>query len=217
MRGEGGGGLAPGRGKPGGAEIDRWRGGPEGEVGIDSYRAAQTRETKLSPVDDFDQIGTRKLRSAIDAVVRIEGPIHLQILTGRLTTAAGFARSGSRIRKRIEQEVQDMDRSGTVEKRGEFIFAAGQSEVPLRSWGELEASQRRVEFVADEEFAQAIFLTVKDAFSISAEDCAVAALNLIGFMRVTAGFKSRIEGVIAEMVAKGTLVKSGMRLRVASE
>lgn len=151
------------------------------------------------------------LAQAIHQIVVTEGPIHLTPLTTRLVHGAGLTRSGARIQRKVRDVLSWQVQAGEMIEQGHF-FSLPNQPVPLRDWSDLAAASRRFEFIADVELQNAITLTVKDAYSIARAECMIAALHLIGFKRVTAAMRSRLEELIDELISKEELEEVNGRL-----
>lgn len=165
----------------------------------------------LPYVNDFQDLSDEALAQAIHQVVATEGPIHLTPLTTRLVHGAGLTRSGTRIQRKVRDVLSWQVQAEEIVEQGD-VYSLPNQTIPLRDWSDLAAASRRFEFVADAELQNAIRLTVKDAYSIARADCMVAALNLIGFKRVTATMRSRLEGLIDGLISEGELAEVNGRL-----
>lgn len=201
---------------------------PASVVRIERTEAKSTEGLKILPYQEtpveliglggfasFEEIPTDQVAQAVEVVVRHEAPINLSLLCARLTAAAGFSRAGVRIRSRIEDIVYSLEREGRVREHYEFVWNASVTDIPLRDWSVLGAAHRKFDYLADEELQQALLLTVKDALSIGMDDCIGAALNLLGFRRVTIGIRVRMEDLANELVESGRLCLEGERLKLA--
>jgi very-short-patch-repair endonuclease/DNA polymerase III delta prime subunit len=166
-------------------------------------------------VTDFLEISVIDLKNAIRNAAEKEGPIHISVLTSRLVNAVGLSRAGQRIQQRVAECVNQLERNGGVHVDGEFVRASSSGSVQLRDWSDLPSPQRKFEFVSPDELSYAMLLTVKDAYSVDRESCMGAALNLIGFKRLTETIKARMDGLLDDLISQGQLVEVSGRLQVA--
>ena len=178
-----------------------------------AYVVTNLETVKLNGFSSFEQISNPTLHEAIESIAEVEGPIHIQLLVSRITAAAGFARTGVKIRRQIEQRVHWLKESGRVEVDGDFILRNTTRTIDPRDWSSLDRSQRKIEYVSDIELEQAVQLTVRDACSISIDDCISASLALIGFKRATSAVKSRVTELISRMVEDNKLILHDGRLK----
>lgn len=196
-------------------EIERDDSPIQEELSIPKYRVANHTDCNLPIVADFGELDDDALLSAIANVVEIEGPIHIQQLTTRLATAAGFNRAGAKIKSRVLTSAKKLVKTNLIKIEGDFISKEPQQDIALRDWSELDSGMRKIDFVSDAEFKKAIHVTVSDALSIEREDCIAAAISLLGFKRLTANVKSKLDLILTEMVDERVLIEYGTRLKLS--
>lgn len=148
------------------------------------------------------------LREVVDA----ESPIHIDAAQVRVANAAGVRRLGTRIKAALDAGVEYAVREGMIERRGDFLWKPGMSEVPVRDRSHLKSSEKKIEFIAPEEIQAAIRLTVTRNFSINRDDLLSESLNLLGFKRVTGQARERVETLLDELVRNGELNEQGLML-----
>ncbi|KXS53586.1 DUF3320 domain-containing protein [Marinobacter persicus] len=183
---------------------------------VDPYQVVKTSGLGLPVyVEDFSTIPKEQLMKAIVLVAKHEAPIHINILTFRLVEAVGLGRAGKKIKNRILESVLALERSKELQFDGTFIRLPGSGAISLRDWSDLPASQRKFDFVPSDELAEAVLITVKDARSVSREDCMGAAINLLGFKRLTDNISGRMREVIGQLVRNRLLVEVNGRLRLS--
>ena len=183
------------------------------QAGLPDYKLVDVDSLKISGFDSFEKIPEPHLIQAIKKVVATEGPIHLQILSNRLTNAAGFSRAGAKIKRLIDRHISSLEHKGELKCTGNFISPAALQKPMLRDWSQLDRSLRKIDFVSDSELEQAVEHTVRDAFSINPDDCISASLSMIGFKRATGPVKARMDDVIAGMLNRNELAQENGRLR----
>ncbi len=196
------------------AKIERTATNAQEQIVLPKYKIVTNGDLGFPRVEDFSEINTNLLQAAISKAVEVESPIHIQQLTTRLTSAAGFTRAGAKIKKRVLDHAHTLVNEGKLEIKNEFVFWASDDGIDLRDWSELESGMRKVDYVSDLELQASIHTTVQDALSIDKDDCISAALSLIGFKRVTAPFKIRMDDVVLQMINENTLSDDGGRLKI---
>ena len=194
-------------------EIVRETPSEQEQVGLPDYKLADISSLRISGFDKFEKIPNPRLIQAIKKVVATEGPIHLQMLSNRLTNAAGFSRAGAKIKRLIEKHISNLEHKGKLKSTGHFISPAVLQKPMLRDWSQLDRSLKKIDFVSDSELGHAVELTVRDAFSITPDDCISASLSMIGFKRATGPVKARMDDVIAGMLTRDELILENGRLR----
>lgn len=185
----------------------------EETAGLRPYAITDVHSLCLSGYDRFEKIPSSLLDSAINSVINIEAPIHTQMLVSRLTSAAGFSRAGSKIKRLVEQRVSKLQADGKLQIAKEFVLPKHPESIEMRDWSNLDRSLRKIDYISDVELGKAIQLTVQDAYSIGTDDCVTASLTLIGFKRATPGAKTKLNGIVEQMVKNGELLLDNGRLK----
>jgi very-short-patch-repair endonuclease len=166
-------------------------------------------------VEDFIAIPSSKVKKAILVISKLEGPVHMSVLTSRLINAVGLNRAGKRIQTRVLECVSELKCEGALEFDGTFLKHTDIASIGLRDWSNLPPNQRKFEYVSQAELSEALFITVKDAHSVDREDCMSAALSLIGFKRLTGSIQSLLDNVLDGLIAEGRLHEKSGRLQVS--
>lgn len=197
--------------------IERKKGGDEASS-VPAYELVNVNQLGIDARIDFHSISSPKIASAILQILELEGPAHFQTVCSRILQAAKLGRAGSKIQKRLQQVLGSLVGRGDVVQAGEFYWLYAQESesvlLPVRTWANLEASERKLEYVPDIELANAMFLMVRDGHSVSINDCMSAALDLIGFKRLTKGTSERLEALCRSMINEGWLKFTGDRLQL---
>ena len=195
------------------AEIVREASVEQEQECLPGYKLTDINSLNVSGFDSFEKIPAPRLDQAIKQVVATEGPIHLNMLSSRLSNAAGFSRTGAKIKRLIERHISALEKSGDLNSSGDFITPASLQQPMLRDWSQLDRSLKKIDFVSDSELEQAIQHTVQEAFSITPDECISASLSVIGFKRATGPAKARMDEVIAGMISRNKLSQENGRLR----
>ena len=147
------------------------------------------------------------LYQAVADVVEVEAPIHAQELTRRIIEAAGLKRSGSRIQAAVNKALQFGERRGDIEMRGDFIWKMGLESPTVRDRSQLENASRKLEQVAPEEIAEALFAEVERSFSTAPAEAISGAARLLGFLRVTYQMQQLFATQLDALIKTGRLVE----------
>ena len=148
-------------------------------------------------------------------VVDLESPVHSSEVARRIADAAGIRRV-KRFQQAMDRAIEHGVASGSIAKTGDFLWRSDMTEPALRDRSELPASSRKIEFVAPEEVTLAVRRVVAASYGIAFHDITGAVLKLLGFGRVTADMRSRIEPLISQMVTDGALERQGDLLVIAN-
>ena len=152
----------------------------------------------------------------VAAVVELESPVHLLQVSSRIADAVGVRR-GRRFREVIDRAIEHAVQSGRVRQDAKFLWRTDMELPTLRDRSSLPPSSRKIELVAPEEIALAVQRVVAAAYGISRQDIAGRAVRLLGFGRVTGEMRARIEPIIRQMLADGTLKQKGEQLMMPAQ
>ena len=159
---------------------------------------------------EFYQASPDSLGDVMADIVEVEGPIHVQELSRRVTDAANITRTGSRIRAVMEAAVRSAVGRKKVRRRGDFLWPPDMQQAPLRNRGGLPDASKKLEFVAPEEVEAAIRRVVADSYGMDRDEIPAAVLRLLlGFKRTTTAAQRRVTQILDDMVADGLLVLEG--------
>jgi hypothetical protein len=125
--------------------------------------------------------------------------------------AFGIVRAGARITASVQDAVTEGQRRQWVELRGEFLYEPGNFNVVVRDRSAWPSADRKIEWVAPEEIEAALLESLRLGFSLSRQDAASAAIELLGFgratQRIAAAVDERVEHLITTQRA---VLKAGM-------
>lgn len=148
------------------------------------------------------------LAEQIQAVAAVESPVHADEVAKRLLDAYGVSRSGSRIAARLGEALQHAAAQRRIELRGGFVYAIGGDPVQARDRASLNATERKIEWVAPEELDAALLDCVRLGFSLAPDAAVDAAIDLLGFGRATQKITEVVQARLAQLTQAGRLVRS---------
>jgi len=177
-------------------------------LALTPYASVDPATLELEGYPDFHAIPDQVLDAAIDQVVQTEGPVHFDVLADRLLNAAAVGRLGSRIRARIEARVE--------QRQTAWLAGPAQWHQPrYRDWREAPAATRQLDYVSDPELMLALFRAVLDGRGEDRDTVMNNGIHAIGFTRLTAAARARLEGPLEALIQGEYLVATGDTLRVA--
>lgn len=149
-----------------------------------------------------------QLVEKVTEVVAIEGPVHFDLVARRLADAAQQS-LGARASERIESACTAAQRSGRIEREGDFMWLPCLSVAPVRDRSKLNSAERIWDKVSDFELSSAIQQAALASFGLDPADVPRAVGQLLGFGRTSAVAETRVEGLVRSMIANGALVERG--------
>jgi very-short-patch-repair endonuclease len=161
-----------------------------------------------SRIDLSDSGNANRLVALVEEVVRVEAPVHLEVLTQRLRAASSYGRVGARIRVTLNRAIK----KANVLFDGEFLRASNKSDVRVRR--PANGFTRPVAQISDDEFRLAITNLVTDAVGISQDDVVARVSAIFGWQRAGADIRARAQRAIAQLIKDGAISDRGAGLRM---
>ena len=160
-----------------------------------------------------------ELTDYIKDIVRIEGPVHNEILTRRLNLLWGNKGLGKRNRSLIEEAIELAVSNEWIKQVrdsvGQFYELPKGTKYVVRDRSGLKtAIEKDCSNVPDVEFGLALKDTVAQSFSIEPEEAIKYVSSQLGWRRLTLKVRNRISEVIHRMVIRGELEKRDGKLRI---
>src|SRR4029453_4776905 len=146
------------------------------------------------------------LASSVKDIVRVEAPIHEDLLLDRLKELHGIERAGSNVQENVQRAIQLACNDG-IELRKGFVYAKGTAPANFRvSAGE---TKRPLEYVAQEELELGILYIVEDQFGMMREQIPQVIARLFGIERLRGDSADVIRSTVDTLIEKGMLRTSG--------
>lgn len=184
---------------------------------IQKYTVAKLPASVSVGSDEFHLHPPQKLAVWLEAIVRIESPVHIDEAAKRLVEAAGLSKVGSRIKAAIQQAAVFAAQSSSIRKNGDLLWSVTMKTPVVRDRSELPAVSRKIQLIAPEEIGEALVMATTSAFAIS-EDALIADCGrMFGFARVTEDMKEAISRVLKKTLADGLLIQEGPWIKSKTE
>ena len=184
----------------------------------EAYRAADPSTLGLGGTESFHDLADEAVEAAILKVVDVEGPVHFRVLAERLLTAADVGRLGSRIRGRIADRIDELEKEEAVVQRGDYVGRPDHIRAPVvRDRRAIRDKLRDLDYVPEVEIMQALFQAVLDAEGVSVDDAMSRCLDLLGFERLTDNARDRLRPALSALVEREMLRQEDGRLWLARD
>lgn len=141
-----------------------------------------------------------QLAGLVGKIVAIEGPIHIDEVARRITTAFGKTKAGSRIVDATGRAVrQALQQDPTLMQDGSFLMTQAQTAAPpVRDRSAETGSLLKAAYIPPCEIVAAAALVRQESGDVDGDDLIRAIARLLGFLRVG----SELSTVIAEAVSE---------------
>jgi len=187
--------------------------GEEGECcASEPYRVASFRITTNQAVHE---LAPAELARVVSKIVEVEGPIHRDEITRRVTQIWGLRRTGKRIRDAVSQALGVASRRAAVIRDGEFFEPGDGREVTVRNRGDVTSSTlRNPRMLPPAEIHKAVTAIVRAHLGVARDEAVTEAARLFGFRTTSARLRETIEDEVTWLVAKQVLDERSGKLYI---
>lgn len=185
---------------------------PIESIEIATYTVAEP--TRVCSPDAFYESSDRALAQTVAEILAIETPIHRAELARRTATWYGMARTGSRIRERVDASVDWLVSRGQVEAKGEFVWMEGKV-VPRRRDGDGVSS--RAEELPPQEIRAAIRLLLTHRAPLLQDEIVPETARLLGFKRTGSKLSAVIGSVLTSLIDAGEVRPGVLGVELATD
>jgi len=154
-----------------------------------------------------------RLSQQIVAIVRVEGPIHEDLLAERLKEVNSVERVGANIQANIRRGIDFALRTGAIERSGGYLQGKGHQLKAFRVPG--EGVVRPLGVISTEEIELAILYLIDDQFGFQREALPQAVSRCFGLERVRAGNAELVGNLVDALIERGMLRLSGPNVYIA--
>jgi very-short-patch-repair endonuclease len=161
---------------------------------------------------DFNAAPAPLVGRAVEEIAAVEAPLHLADLAARVVARWGCERVGPRMMQRVREVAEALAKRGRIAVRGEFVYAAGGEEVPVRTRAGTRIPAERI---APEEFRAATLRVLRGGDGMDRKALVAGVRRLFGFSRTGPTLEAAIGAAIDALLAEEVLGEgsTGIRLR----
>jgi hypothetical protein len=135
------------------------------------------RECSGSPIN----LNEQQLAKLVNQILEIEAPIHLDEIGRRVIKLLGEGRLVASFKTKVQSAVQLLVDRNAADRRGDFVFRAGQTVIAVRSRRSLNnATLRKPELIAPEEIRAAVIRVVTDSIGTNVSETIASAAKMLG-------------------------------------
>ena len=177
--------------------------GPPDAFSVPLYESASISQYPW--LTDIDSISDSYLIDVIRKIVRIEGPVHVDVVKRRIAECFDEWLT-KKLNARLKGYISAARASGGIVQRGDFLWSGRKQTVTVRDRSDLPANFKKIDYVAPEELAAAVEMVVRQAHGIESDEAITETARLLGFKRVSSGIEERVGNALTAMIDSGKLV-----------
>lgn len=163
------------------------------------------------PSSDLYAISDRILAQDVVAIVRLEGPLHADLLYQRMAKLYSIDRAGSEVRRVVDRALREATRAGDVLRHGRFYWPKELERVEPRL-----AGPRSVEHLAPEELRDVLLYHLTKSGQMTREELTRATARSFGYQRTGSSLNAGIGAAIDALVAAGAARALGMTVAIST-
>jgi len=158
---------------------------------------------------ELHELSPELMGRCVHVITAFEGPIHVDLVTKRIRDSAGKGRAGSRIQVAISEGIDSAIRLGNISKSGDFLYPLPAQPILARSRASVGTTEKKIEWVADEELDDAILTTLRDCRSATPLEVADSVRKILGFQRTPEALVQRVQDRMNLLDSRGNLFFAG--------
>ncbi len=149
---------------------------------------------------------TLELARVVSKIIEVEGPVHGEEITRRVTQLWGLQRTGSRIREAVDKALKAVAGRSGISRDGAFYSLRNLTEVPVRDRGDVDyTTLREPEMVPPVEICKAVLALVQVHLGVAEDEAVSEAARMFGFKSTSSRLRRVIEREIRSMLKNHTL------------
>lgn len=169
----------------------------------------------LVPDSPPQELTVEELAAQVQKVIEIEGPVHRDEVTRRISSLFGLSRVGSRVSDAVDGAIEHLTRNGQVTESDSFM-ALPEQLARVRDRGKVESSNlRKPDMIPPPEIQAGLLAIARTHFAVTHDEAVVETGRLFGFRSTSTQLRERIETEITAMLESGELSQINGRLRAA--
>ncbi|MEJ5253140.1 MAG: DUF3320 domain-containing protein [Chthonomonadetes bacterium] len=143
-----------------------------------------------------DGYSSAMLSTVVVEIAKVEAPVHIEEVITRIRSAAGFKRTGARIRESILDAVKYAERAKKIMVDGNFIWTVPKQKPVPRNRSNVPDASRKAEYIHPEEIREAALQVVRTAFGIDEAELRDELFRFFGFKQVNDEMRKRSQEAI---------------------
>jgi len=173
---------------------------------------------RISASQEIHEMLTSELARVVSKIIEVEGPVHGEEITRRVTQLWGLQRTGSRIREAVRLALRAVARESGISHDGNFYSLRNITEVPVRDRGDVEyTTLRKPEMIPPVEIRKAVVALVQAHLGVAEDEAVTEAARLFGFKSTSSRLRRVIQREIQSMLKNHTLNERNGKLYVPQE
>ena len=165
------------------------------------------KDLKIPMQGELHQQAISRLAKAVTEVVKIESPVHIDLVALRIRQLWGLGRAGTRIKNAIKYGIADAQGKKLIYKNGDFLWATNSRKIKVRC-----RTKPKIEWICEEEIVEAMKLVLTLQGAITPDALIKETAKLFGYKSTSKAIIQEINPLLEKFIQKGffQLAANGM-------
>ncbi|MCY3551621.1 MAG: DUF3320 domain-containing protein [Candidatus Poribacteria bacterium] len=141
---------------------------------------------------------TFQLAKAVREVVKIESPVHTDLVARRIRQLWGLKRAGERIKNAIEAGIAAAQRDKLIHQNGDFLWAADNREIKVRC-----RTKPKIEWICEEEIVEAMKFVLTSQGAMPDKSLITETAKLFGYKSARKTVMEKMKPLLDKLVKAG--------------
>ena len=141
---------------------------------------------------------TPQLAKAVSQVVKIESPIHTDLVVLRIRQLWGLKRAGERIKNAIEDGIAAAQRGKLIYKKGDFLWAADNRGIKVRC-----RTEPKIKWICEEEIVEAMKFVLTSQGAMPDKSLITETVKLFGYQSAGKIVMQKMKPLLDKLVKAG--------------
>jgi len=159
---------------------------------------------KISTRLPLHETNPYELANAINRIVEVESPVHIDEVFRRIRDHWRIKRTGNRIKDNLDSALNIATQKDKINYNNDFLYFKNKEIVVRLRTGDLPL---RIDLISDEEIEVAIKKVIENQFATEQKDLITQVARLLGFKTTRGNISKRVDSIIKKLLTDEELVK----------
>jgi len=171
---------------------------------------------RIQTNQEIHEVAATELARIVCKIIEVEGPIHREEISRRVTQLWGLHRTGKRIRDAVGRALRVASRGSEIVREGDFYSPNDRTEVVVRDRHDVTCTTlRQPTMLPPAEIREAVQAIVKVSFGVDKDEAITEAARLFGFRATSSQLRKVVAREIDWMLRQQILEKRNGKLHVS--
>ena len=156
------------------------------------------KDLKIPMQGELHRQAISQLAKAVTEVVKIESPVHVDLVALRIRQLWGLKRAGTRIKNAIQASIAAARRDKLIYQNGDFLWAADNREIRVRC-----RTEPKIEWICEDEIVEAMKFVLTSQGGMPDKSLITETVKLFGYKSAGQTVMRKMEPLLEKLVKSG--------------